>query len=409
MATKKYEEFMRNKSITLLLITCFLLVFMPAYAQGQTLGYKALDLLKKRSYVELDSLLEELQTALERDLGKDFVYRTTWDAFDRPNPAFERLLNEWISSRPQSPYGYLARATYYHASGWKSRGTKWAHETSADQFSQMEHFFQKAILDLDKADALKPGMLLSSTIRIDIAKATSDPSIKKLYYTALAKYPLSFLLRQAYANTLLPRWGGSFEEMSQLIEETRPYYSKNQQLRAVESILLIELGDREFSNHNYKKALNYYNEAITLGESPEQYYVKRGKTLFQLELYPSALNNFSRALSINSFNHDAIKWVFTLELYMSDWTVAIDGAKRYLEIDPDHDYAYHALGISYHELCNYDNALENEQIALTLKPQEELYLRHYRTIKKSIDDKRRCDESGNNWVCKQKKCIGKEK
>ena len=94
-------------------------------------------LLLERNFEKLNSLLENYENTL---VDKDDLL-DVYNAFTFSDPKTESILIEWVNKFPGEYRPYLARGTYYVNMGYVCRGTKYAEDTTTEQFENMESIF----------------------------------------------------------------------------------------------------------------------------------------------------------------------------------------------------------------------------------------------------------------------------
>jgi hypothetical protein len=96
-----------------------------------------LDLLRGRQFAELTRRVEAEQAAFEADLQREPVTNQMWNTFGITDPALGPALDAWTAA--VASYGpQVARGLYLRERAWAARGGKWASETSASQFAEMQ-------------------------------------------------------------------------------------------------------------------------------------------------------------------------------------------------------------------------------------------------------------------------------
>jgi len=125
---------------------------------------------------------------------------------------------------PDSYTAWSARGLYWEKIGWERRGTKFAGETSEEQFAAMRAAFERAAPDLIKAIELGPNHFPTYDGLISLLSAMShSKEAAALFLRAMAIEPRSQEMRRAYMNFLKPRWGGSYAQMEQLAQDAQQY------------------------------------------------------------------------------------------------------------------------------------------------------------------------------------------
>ncbi len=88
------------------------------------------------------------------------------------------------------------------------------------------------------------------------------------------------------------------------------------------------LGDKEYSNGNFTKAIEFYTKAISANPKNAKAYNNRGIVYYELEDYQSAVNDYTRALSIRSNNLGSIINRGVSYSRMKDYKNASEDARR---------------------------------------------------------------------------------
>jgi TPR repeat protein len=128
----------------------------------------------------------------------------------------------WLEAAPESYDAHLAAAMHYRGLGWYARGAAYGHETTPARHAEARAQFTIALGLAQASLALAPQPFLSQALMLDLARHLPGGSeADELYAAALAARPRSVLLRAQRLDALQPRWGGSLEEMGELLAEAR--------------------------------------------------------------------------------------------------------------------------------------------------------------------------------------------
>ena len=118
-------------------------------AEHEPITLKVRNLLFRRRYDELNSLLKSYEKAAEENVEKEEDLFTAYFVFYVGDEGYGLMLNEWVKATPDAYQPYMARAEFYSMMGWDARGTKWASETTNEQINRMNSFFTKASQDME--------------------------------------------------------------------------------------------------------------------------------------------------------------------------------------------------------------------------------------------------------------------
>src|SRR5262249_40724208 len=151
----------------------------------------------------------------------DTTLRDRFRVFYPTDPTLAAHYDAWISQFPKSYVAHLARAIYYKKIGMQSRGTEYIKNTTAAQLDGMTNAFRKALADLHTCVNLDPKPTLAYAHAMDISSFSSQGDERELEELAAKADPGNTVVRVKYMQHLEPRWGGSWEEMQDFLEESR--------------------------------------------------------------------------------------------------------------------------------------------------------------------------------------------
>lgn len=301
------------KVLKRLLVVFLLPVLMSSnVVAAQNMGYPdsiALrELLVKKDFKQLMSKMTSYQKRYQEDIRNEIAFALAFDAFALPEPSYEAILNEWISQYPDSYIPLLARGQYYKKMGWHKRGGKFAPETSKNQFNQLYLFHSKALLDIDKVIAIKPDITLSYAIKIDLAKGLSDHALQlSALKDGMEVNPASYEIRKSYLYSILPRWGGSYDQIAVFLADTKRYEDKNPNLKPLAGFIPFAKGIRARERKQFKAGIALLTESLEYGEKP-WFYFERSLCYYFLKQYGKALSDLTRAIELNPEYVTAISW-----------------------------------------------------------------------------------------------------
>ena len=88
------------------------------------------------------------------------------------------------------------------------------------------------------------------------------------------------------------------------------------------------LGDKEYSDGNFEKAIEFYTKAISINPKNAKIYNSRGVAYYELKDYASAVNDYTKALSIQPNNLGTIINRGVSYSLMKDYVSASQDAKK---------------------------------------------------------------------------------
>ena len=154
------------------------------------------------------------------------------------------LFDEFANASPNT-YGAMTRGYFLVRQGWAARGSKFANETSDEQFARMkqlmlsaERNFESAVKGLNnRCDPCYSGM-------VNIGMATSNVELKTRAINASARYDEGgFEAPLAYVESLGPRWGGSAAGVQQYVDDFVAQFPQSFTSKLLKTVLLINKAD----------------------------------------------------------------------------------------------------------------------------------------------------------------------
>lgn len=90
----------------------------------------------------------------------------------------------------------------------------------------------------------------------------------------------------------------------------------------------MTLGDKEYSNGNFDKAIEFYTKAIYINPNNTKAHNSRGVAYYELKDYRSAINDYTKVLSIQPNNLGTIINRGVSYSLMKDYISASQDAKK---------------------------------------------------------------------------------
>jgi tetratricopeptide (TPR) repeat protein len=329
----------------------------PSLPERDVFGYPTLDvdprevlaLLRDRRFAELDAFLVDQQNRALRDFRYEFHLRAAYAAFSRGDPELESLLNDWSEQRPASVPARLARAEYYLARAWESRGTAWMRDTPRENVRGMRDFAARASADAAGALQSDPRQLMGYSILIRTTQLTGGPEESRAALRrGLRASPYSFMLRTDIVAHLEPKLGGSYGEVEFLAEEAQRYAEINPRLRALRGYVHLARGDALERGKQRQRAITEYTRALEYGDNWRA-LLDRAQAYFREDDYARAITDLNRAWPQRPAEPEILEWRGKTYLALAfqgtpvQRNLLLARAVRDLtlaqEIDPDRDRA----------------------------------------------------------------------
>lgn len=301
-------------------------------------------LFEEEQFAQLNHLLAESLRAVESDIDKEMKLREAYRAFDQDDPSWALLFDRWIAQHPQQHQGYLARATYLVHRGWKARGGAFINETPKENLDRMTEFMNRAQSDLTRTLDLEASALWAYCLRIRIAKAGGNyPEALRALEQATARYPLTYLGRKYYLESLDPKWGGTLLSMISFANSAQQHVGSNPRLQQLVSYAHYEAGRMAYIRKEYSQALEYLSIAIDKGTQPRAYFV-RGQTHARLGDHEKALTDFNAVINRGSEDGDYYYWRARSFAGLKRFNEALMDIQRAHALKPDDEY----INVSVH-------------------------------------------------------------
>lgn len=260
-------------------------------------------MLREGRFDALNAMLEELRVAALKDVRREDDLVAAYIAFTVNDRSFEALLDRWVDASPNAYQPYLARAKYLFDMGWFARGGAWASETSDGQFEAMGEYLGRAAKDFRKALERQERIIVPYSMLIWMVDRSEGPDIaERVLRKALEISPASFHVRRSFLQSITPRWGGSYERMAAVIEESGAHVARNKKLSALAGYIAYDQGDLQRIKKNYDAAERLFTEAISHGEF-SGYYKERATVRHRQEKHLLALDDINRAIEL--WPHDS--------------------------------------------------------------------------------------------------------
>ncbi|APV50872.1 hypothetical protein BWI17_14960 [Betaproteobacteria bacterium GR16-43] len=223
---------------------------------GKALAEKRFDDVEQH----FSSVLKSVETGAMTDAEAAILFGVFED---KSTSAQEPLHREWIKRYPKSEAAYLAAAIYYLGAAHSARGSKFAEDTSDEQFEAMGESLVKANGLLDEAQRLskRPAMEISQRIRI--ATNTGNPQRStQLYRKAIQDDPRTLTVRVRYAWASNPKWGGSVSQLTSIVEDAKGLPEPDQ--RYVKYLVQYELASSRETQEDVKGAVEGFEKTYPL-------------------------------------------------------------------------------------------------------------------------------------------------
>jgi len=283
-------------------------------------------MLASHDFSSLERIYADIFELYKKDVQYENFLRTAYTIFNPDNVKIEDL-DLWVA-QTSTYIAYAARGAYKTTAGYWERGGKYISETPKYKIDKMQRLHEEAATDLQIALSKNPALMSAYQDLIDIARAsTMTFTAKQILKKAESHDNRTFFVRYAYMRSMLPRWGGSYQEMSKYANEAIQYVNLNPRLWTLQGEVSADMADTYESEGNYELAVESYNKALKFGDriswlkKRANCYSKLGKRhLAAVDanrvLYYSPNDMIARALTVSN-NPLSLKYNLKDDTYVS--------------------------------------------------------------------------------------------
>lgn len=291
--------------------TCRLVIFVCLVGFGFSSSAQTIDpavhpgkhwreLLVAKNFSGLESSIKTLHEESLQGGEKRRELRRALGYLVDSNAKLTPLFDDFANASPNL-YGAMTRGYFLVRQGWAARGSKFADETSEEQFARLKQLMLSATKDFEVAlkvlnnrcDPCYSGM-------IEIGMATGDIELKARAINASARYDEGgFEAPLSYMESLSPRWGGTAGGVQQYVDSFAAQFPQSFTSKVLKAALLINQADAylQAGEHDRAQLLAQQAAKIDLGNSS----ALRVLTTVALNKndYEKVIEIASRALAIN--------------------------------------------------------------------------------------------------------------
>jgi tetratricopeptide (TPR) repeat protein len=292
-------------------------------------------LLRAREFRRLDQIITSKQGAIQRDVREEWSLVRVLRTFDAGEPELAPLLDAWVEASPRSYPARLARGRHRRAIAFAARGTAWRRDTSDDRIAAMAALLPQVVSDSEAALRANARLAPAYALLIDVARVGKSgvEGCVEVFDRARRHVPASLTMRVAFAQCLLPRWGGSYEALDALAQDSALHVRVNPGLAALAGFAEWDQGDLLFRENRLQEAAVLHTRAIAKGVHP-YFLVSRARVLMNLFQHDKALLDLQRVLALIPDHEEALGLrAFSLWMLRQPALAAAD-VRLLREIDP---------------------------------------------------------------------------
>ena len=288
---------------------------------------------------------------------------TLWKESDLDKPWLESSLKKWLKHRPNSAYANAILGKYYVAKGFDSRGGKWRSKTSDSQISEMDKNFKKALQYLDVGLQKNKNIISAHISMLNIIMAGNIRGLDSSSY--IEKIPNVVKQRYAiwshYLQTIVPRWGGSNDEIMHAINNVVPKYMKNisdKDIGALKDTITYDRMQMAITvNGDFQDGLAIGEESIEAQTAHPSIYAIASNGAQQLKNYNLCYEYGKTAVNMRPYRSEGWLRYGYCAVQLQKWHEANEAYRYLAHIENFTDaYTLFQLGKTYMHLHQYDKA-----------------------------------------------------
>ena len=265
-----------------LIVTCACAVYAPLAQAAQcaliptnvaTLeGTERADLLSEMKFAELEKDLAKQHKANLAAEGTDLLTLRDLLTVQQLSGNQENLVRMWAAERPQSFFAQLNAGIFYANRAFAARGTGPAASVSSSQSRNLKQLSELATGYAQKAMALDGRSALPQNLLLTLAAATGQAdgrTAQQWLQAATQVDPKTMAARISAVNYLSPRWGGSFEQLDDMVAQANKALPAASTHYLQYNVVLAKANHFEVIEKDKAKAASLYKQAKGMCDNSE--------------------------------------------------------------------------------------------------------------------------------------------
>jgi len=268
---------MRRESATALVVMIAALALgsaraadAPEAADGAAAA-RPLAWLKSGDYASLERFYSQQQHAYESGQISDQALYGSFRRLYQDSPDNRRRFNQWVQSFPHSYAATLARGTFLYRMAWAERGELTIDQTSSGQLEAMRSYLRQARPDLEASLKMTAKPYLSTLYLLNVAILEGSAQETRHWFEAgTALDAGNSLVRLRYMFSLRPRWGGSYEQMQDFLEQCQAQHLDPKLLARLEMPIHADKAEDAMRSGNRAATLSEWEQVLKLAQSAQE-------------------------------------------------------------------------------------------------------------------------------------------
>jgi hypothetical protein len=228
---------------------------------------------KAGNYAALERYYSQQQADFETGRISDEVLFQSFKKLYEDSPDDARGFDEWADAYPRSYPAMLTRGTYEYHMAFAARGDRYIKDTARSKLEAMDNWLVRAQADLGASLSRTSKPYLSAVYLLDLTTLAGDANDRRRWYDAAMQMdPSATHVRYRYMFSLRPRWGGSYAQMQEYLQQCEAQGLPEKFLASLKILIHADRAEDAMGAGNESQVLNEWGQVLSLstiaGESP---------------------------------------------------------------------------------------------------------------------------------------------
>jgi hypothetical protein len=221
--------------------------------------------LKSGNYVALEAYYSGQQHDYEAGKISDEALYGSFRKLYEDSLDNEGFFDRWVQTYPRSYAALLARGTYCYRMAWFVRGDRYLDATTAQRIDAMTNWLDRSRPDLVASLKLTARPYLSTLYLLNVATLQGTAAERRHWYEAgTAIDPSNALVRLRYMFGLRPRWGGSYQQMQDFLQQGEAQHLPPALLARLNMLIHTDLAEDAMWAADTRKTFDEWQQVLKL-------------------------------------------------------------------------------------------------------------------------------------------------
>jgi len=234
---------------------------------GQSDDTRPLDWLTSGNYPALEQFYSEQQNAFEAGKISDEALFQAFRKLDVHSPDGARAFDGWVTAYPKSYAALLARGTYEYHMALAARGDNFIKDAMEPKLDAMSNWLARAQPDLRASLGLTSKPYLSALYLLNLSMLSGAAEERRQWFEAALKMdPAATHVRQRYMFSLRPRWGGSYAQMQDFLQQCEAQGLPPKFLASLKILIHADRAEDAMSAGDQTQVFNEWGQVLSLSD-----------------------------------------------------------------------------------------------------------------------------------------------